>query len=116
MSIYLFLHGCHNLYFRRNHVTVLLHQNLPQSKDVESTFVTFCYMIADNIAADSYLLANLRRDIADDIIAGLFILFDVDSEPDDHSEVLLLFVGCIVNFIVFVSNLHVSGFSSCRII
>ena len=48
-------------------------------------------MIADNIAADSYLLANLRRDIADDIIAGLFILFDVDSEPDDHSEVLLLF-------------------------
>ena len=67
-------------------------------------------MIADNIAADSYLLANLRRDIADDIIAGLFILFDVDSEPDDHSEVLLLFVGCIVNFIVFVSNLHVSSF------
>ena len=63
-------------------------------------------MIADNIAADSYLLANLRRDIADDIIAGLFILFDVDSEPDDHSEVLLLFVGCIVNFIVFVSNLY----------
>jgi hypothetical protein len=73
-------------------------------------------MIADNIAADSYLLANLRRDIADDIIAGLFILFDVDSEPDDHSEVLLLFVGCIVKFIVFVSNLHVSGFSACRII
>ena len=30
----------------------------------------------------------------------LFILFDVDSEPDDHSEVLLLFVGCIVNFSV----------------
>ena len=57
-------------------------------------------MIADNIVADSYLLANLRRDIADDIIAGLFILFDVDSEPDDHSEALLLFVGCIVNFIV----------------
>ena len=57
-------------------------------------------MIADNIVADSYLLANLRRDIADDIIAGLFILFDVDSEPDDHSEVLLLFVGCIVNFVV----------------
>ena len=62
-------------------------------------------MIADTIVADSiylfiYLLAKLRRDIADDIIAGLFILFDVDSEPDDHSEVLLLFVGCIVNFIV----------------
>ena len=57
-------------------------------------------MIADNIVADSYLLANLCRDIADDIIAGLFILFDVDSEPDDHSEVLLLFVGCIVNFVV----------------
>ena len=57
-------------------------------------------MIADNIVADSYLLANLRRGIADDIIAGLFILFDVDSEPDDHSEVLPLFVGCIVNFSV----------------
>ena len=37
----LFLHGCHNLYFRRNHVTVKLHQNLPQSKDVESILVTF---------------------------------------------------------------------------
>ena len=58
----------------------------------------------------------IADNIADDIIAGLFILFDVDSEPDDHSEVLLLFVGCIVNFIVFVSNLHVSRFSSCRII
>ena len=57
-------------------------------------------MIADYIVADSYLLVNLRRDIADAIFAGLFILFDVDSELDDHSEVLLLFVGCIVNFIV----------------
>ena len=57
-------------------------------------------MIADNIVADSYLLADLRRYIADDISADLFILFDVDSERDDHSEVLLLFVGCIVNFIV----------------
>ena len=51
-------------------------------------------------SSPTYLLAKLRRDIADDIIAGLFILFDVDSEPDGHSEVLLLFVGCIVNFIV----------------
>ena len=50
-------------------------------------------MIADKIVADSYLLANLRRDIADDIIAGLFILFAVASEPDDHAEVLLLFRG-----------------------
>ena len=41
-SIYLFLHGCHNLCFRRNHVTILLHQNLPQSKDVEIRFVIFC--------------------------------------------------------------------------
>ena len=57
-------------------------------------------MIADTIVADSYLLANLRRDIADDIIAGLFILFDVVSGHEDHSEELLLFVGCIVNFIV----------------
>ena len=40
--IYLFLHGCHNLYFRRNHVTVLLHQNLPQSKDVENILGTIC--------------------------------------------------------------------------
>ena len=57
-------------------------------------------MIADTIVADIYLLARFRRDIADGTIAGLFILFDVDSEPDDHSEVLLLFVGCFVNFIV----------------
>ena len=35
-----------------------------------------------------------------EISPSLFILFDVDSEPDDHAEVLLLFVGCIVNFIV----------------
>ena len=53
--IYLFLHGCHNLYFRRNHVTVLLHQNLPQSKDVENILGTICFMIADTIVADSYL-------------------------------------------------------------
>ena len=57
-------------------------------------------MIADYIVADSYLLARLRRDFADDFIAGLFILFDVDSEHEDHSEELPLFVGCIVNFIV----------------
>ena len=98
--IYLFLHGCHNLYFRRNHVTVLLHQNLPQSKDVESTFVIFCFHDRRQHRRRRYLLLKLRRDIADGIIAGLFILFDVDSEPDDHSEVLLLFVGCIVNFSV----------------
>ena len=79
---------------------VHLHQNLPQSKDVEHILEQSVYMIADNIVADSYLVADLRRYIADDISAGLFILFDVDSEPDDHSEVLLLFVGCIVNFIV----------------
>ena len=57
-------------------------------------------MIADTIVADSSLLARFRRDIADDIFAGLFILFDGDSELDDHSEVLLLFIGCIINFIV----------------
>ena len=60
-------------------------------------------MIADTIVADSYLLANLRRDIADDIIAGLSILFDVVSGHEDHSAERLLFVGCIVNF--FVSRL-----------
>ena len=57
-------------------------------------------MIADTIVADSYLLANLRRDIADGIIAILFIFFDVVSGHEDHSEELLLFIGCIVNFIV----------------
>ena len=95
-----FLHCWRNLDFFGYLQLVLLYQNLPQSKDVEHILEQSVYMIADNIVADSYLLANLRRDIADDIIAGLFILFDVDSEPDDHSEVLLLFVGCIVNFIV----------------
>ena len=57
-------------------------------------------MIADNIVADSYLLANLRRDIADDIIAGLLILFDVVSGHEDHSAERLFFVGYIVNFVV----------------
>ena len=57
-------------------------------------------MIADTIVADSYLLAKLRRDIADDIIAGLFIPFDVDSEHEDHSAERLFFVGYIVNFVV----------------
>ena len=59
-------------------------------------------MIADTIVADGYLWANRRRRLADDIIADLsiLILFDVDSEHEDHSEELLLFVGCIVNFIV----------------
>ena len=36
------LRGCHNLYFRRNHVTFLLHQNISQGKDVENHFVNFC--------------------------------------------------------------------------
>ena len=57
-------------------------------------------MIADNIVADSYLLANLRRDFADDIIAGLFILFDVDSGHEDHSAERLFVGGCIINFVV----------------
>jgi hypothetical protein len=57
-------------------------------------------MIADYIVADSYLLVKLRRHIADDIIAGLFIPFDVDSEHEDHSAERLIFVGCIVNFVV----------------
>ena len=99
----LFFHGYHNLYFRRNHVTVKLYQNLPQSKDVESILGTIRLHDRRHHRRRQlfiYLLARFRRDIADGTIAGLFILFDVDSEPDDHSEVLLLFVGCIVNFIV----------------
>ena len=79
---------------------VSLHQNLPLSKDVESILVTTRLHDRRQHRRRQYLLANLRRDIADDIIAGLFILFDVDSEHEDHSEILLLFVGCIVNFIV----------------
>ena len=42
----------------------------------------------------------LAEDIADDIPDDLFILFDVDSELEDHSGELLLFVGCFVNFVV----------------
>ena len=61
-------------------------RNLPQSKDVESLLGIICLH-------DRRQNRNLRRDIADDIIAGLFILFDVASEPDDHAEVLLLFRG-----------------------
>ena len=72
---------------------VQLHQNLPQSKDVESTFVTYCLHDRRQHRRRHYLLANLRRNIAHDIAAGLLIPFDVDSEPDDHAEVLLLFRG-----------------------
>ena len=59
-------------------------------------------MIADFIVADYhyYLFHELRRYIADGIIAGLFLPFVVDSGPDEHSEVLLLFIGCFVNFSV----------------
>ena len=31
-----------SVFFHQNHFTVLLHQNIPQSKDVESRFVIFC--------------------------------------------------------------------------
>ena len=66
--------------FSRNHVTVWLHQNLPQSKDVENTPGKSVYIIADTIVADIiYWLTNLCLDIAGDIIASLFILFDVVS-------------------------------------
>ena len=60
----------------------------------------FVYMIADNIVAD-----GIHLSFADVILRRWYYYwfihsFDVDSEPYDHSEVLLLFVGCIVNFSV----------------
>ena len=59
----------------------------------------FVYMIADNIVADSYLLANLRRDIADDIIAGLFIKLHVWT---------LFFLMSILNMKIIQQNFYYS--------
>ena len=56
-------------------------------------------MIADNIVADSYLLANLRRDIADDIIAGLFIKLHVWT---------LFFLMSILNMKIIQQNFYYS--------
>ena len=59
----------------------------------------FVYMIADNIVADSYLLAKLRRDIADDIIAGLFIKLHVWT---------LFFLMSILNMKIIQQNFYYS--------
>ena len=56
-------------------------------------------MIADNIVADSYLLANPRRDFADDIIAGLFIKLHVWT---------LFFLMTILNMKIIQQNFHYS--------
>ena len=92
MSHCLFLHGCHNLYFCRNHVTIFAASE-PSSeqgrrKHTWNNLVTWSPIPSSPtvIYLFTYLLAKLRRDIADDIFAGLLILFDVNSEPDDHSQ------------------------------
>ena len=59
----------------------------------------FVYMIADNIVADSYLLAKLRRDIADDLIAGLFIKLHVWT---------LFFLMSILNMKITQQNFYYS--------
>ena len=56
-------------------------------------------MIADNIVADSYLLAKLRRDIVDDIIADLFIKLHVWT---------LFFLMSILNMKIFQQNFYYS--------
>ena len=88
--------------FRRNHVTILLRQNNSQSKDVEKDLVIFCLHDRrfHRRRLSLLFIHELRRYIADGIIAGLFLPFVVDSGPDEHSEVLLLFIGCFVNFSV----------------
>ena len=65
-SIYLFLHGCHNLYF---------------SASEPSSVFRRCIWIISSKPRRRYI-------------------FDDDLGHGNHSEVLLLFVGCIVNFIV----------------
>ena len=60
-------------------------------------------MIADTIVADSYLfiywLSFAETSPMILLLVYLFFLMSI-LNPMDHSEVLPLFVGCIVNFIV----------------
>ena len=81
---------------------VSLHQNLSQSKDVESTLVTICLHDRRHHRRRQLFIYWLVFAVTSPMVLLLVYLFflDVDSEHEDHSEVPLLFVGCIVNFIV----------------
>ena len=76
-SIYLFLHGCHNLYFRRNHVA-------------DSIF-DFLDYFAEPCRRCIWIISSKPR---------CRCIFDDDLGHGNHSGELLLFVGCIVNFFV----------------
>ena len=95
-----------------------LHQNFPQRKDVENNFVNFC-------SHDRRL--HCRRQVS-----IIYYMNFADTSPTVLLMVYSHLVMSILNmkntrkyffysfeasvFWCFVSNLHVSGFSSCRII
>ena len=86
--IYLFLHGCHNLF--------CLHQNLPQflAETMSPTVFWFFELFRRNHVADVFeVFCHIH-------VADSFIYFDDDLGHGNHSGELLLFVGCIVIFVV----------------
>ena len=84
----LFLHGCHNLYFRRNHVA-----------DV------FCSFRRNHIADCIWIFSSIscRQCI-------LMTFLDMETMQENF-----YYLKMHRWFLCFLSNLHVSGFSSCRI-
>ena len=84
----LFLHGCHNLYFRRNHVA-----------DVFCSFrrnhIADCILIFSSISCRPCILMTF---------------LDMETMQENF-----YYLKMHRWFLCFLSNLHVSGFSSCRI-
>ena len=84
----LFLHGCHNLYFRRNHVA-----------DVFCSFrrnhIADCILIFSSISCRQCILMTF---------------LDMETMQENF-----YYLKMHRWFLCFLSNLHVSGFSSCRI-
>ena len=82
------LHGCHNLY--------CLHQNLPQifAETMSPTVLWFFELFRRNHVADVFGLFHQNH------VADSFIYFDDGLGHGNHSGELLLFIGCIVIFVV----------------
>ena len=88
LQVNFFLHGCHNLYFRRNHVA-----------DVFCSFrrnhIADCILIFSSISCRQCILMTF---------------LDMETMQENF-----YYLKMHRWFLCFLSNLHVSGFSSCRI-
>ena len=82
LFIYLFLHGCHNLYFSASEPSSVF-----SPKPCRQQYYWFFGLFRRCI----WIISSKPR---------RRYIFDDDLGHGNHSEVLLLFVGCIVNFIV----------------